>query len=187
MSSPIKAHVLTAMFTCLNGRVRTQLIAVALTIPFVLTACSSQSDSSPSMTPMVTESVSPQASASSSDSCAVLDQMQSSLSTAVTDLIANPDLVTAFEKEFDNQVGLLDDLVASMQGDSGEAQQLQTDLDTAVLAKDEALNTFNDAQQADNAFSKVLGMADAARSASDAMSAAEQVLVDLSAQLQCTQ
>lgn len=123
---------------------------------------------------------------SANDSCAVLDDMQSSLSTAVTDLIAQPNLVTAFEKEFDNQVAFLNDLVASMQGDSPEAQQLQTDLDAAVLAKDAAVSTFNDAQQADNAFSKTLGMADAALSAGDAVSAAVQVLVDLSAQLQCT-
>lgn len=101
---------------------------------------------------MVSESGSPQVGGSANDSCAVLDDMQSSLSTAVTDLIAQPNLVTAFEKEFDNQVAFLNDLVASMQGDSPEAQQLQTDLDAAVLAKDAAVSTFNDAQQADNAF-----------------------------------
>ncbi len=73
----------------------------------------------------------------------------------------------------------------SLQGDSAEAQQLQADLDAAVLAKDEVLNKFNDAQQDDNALSKILDMADAALSARDAVSAAGQVLNELSIQLQC--
>jgi len=112
--------------------------------------------------------------------------MQSSLSTAVSELMANPDLATAFEAEFDKQAALLLDLISSLHGDSVEGQKLQADLDAAVLAKEAAVNTFNDAQQADNAFSKTLGMADAALSAGDALSASQQVLVDLSAQLQCT-
>ncbi len=177
--------MLAHLMSCLNVRVRKQLIAVALAIPLVLTACSSQSESSSSMTPMVTESASPSPSEIINDSCAVLDQMQTSLSTAVTDLVTNPDLVTAFEKEFDNQVALLDDLIVSLQGDSAEAQQLQTDLDAAVLAKDEVLNKFNGAQQDDNALSKILGMTDAGFSARDAVSAAGQVLNELSIQLQC--
>jgi len=117
--------------------VHKQLIAVASIIPFMLVACSSQSESSPVMTPMATQSASPQPSVS--DSCAVLEQMQVSLSTAVSDLIANPDLVTEFETEIDNQVALLNDLVSSLQGDSVEGQQLQTDLDAVVLAKDKAV------------------------------------------------
>lgn len=136
------------------------------------------------MTPMATQSASPQPSVS--DSCAVLEQMQVSLSTAVSDLIANPDLVTEFETEIDNQVALLNDLVSSLQGDSVEGQQLQTDLDAVVLAKDRAVKIFNDAQQEDNAFSKTLGMANAALTARDAVSAAGQVLADIGAQLQCT-
>ena len=48
------------------------------------------------------------------------------------------------------------------------------------------MKTFNEAQQEDNVFSKTLGMADAALSARDAVAAAEQVLVDLNAQLQCS-
>ena len=136
------------------------------------------------MTPMATQSASPQPSVS--DSCAVLEQMQVSLSTAVSDLIANPDLVTEFETEIDNQVVLLNDLVSSLQGDSVEGQQLQTDLDAVVLAKDKAVQIFNDAQQEDNAFSKTLGMANAALTARDAVSAAGQVLADIGAQLQCT-
>lgn len=136
------------------------------------------------MTPMATQSASPQPSVS--DSCAVLEQMQVSLSTAVSDLIANPDLVTEFETEIDNQVVLLHDLVSSLQGDSVEGQQLQTDLDAVVLAKDKAVQIFNDAQQEDNAFSKTLGMANAALTARDAVSAAGQVLADIGAQLQCT-
>lgn len=136
------------------------------------------------MTPMVTQSASPQPSVS--DSCAVLEQMQVSLSTAVSDLIANPDLVTEFETEIDNQVALLNDLVSSLQGDSVEGQQLQTDLDAVVLAKDNVVQIFNDAQQEDNAFSKTLGMANAALTARDAVSAAGQVLADIGAQLQCT-
>lgn len=136
------------------------------------------------MTPMATQSASPQPSVS--DSCAVLEQMQVSLSTAVSDLIANPDLVTEFETEIDNQVALLNDLVSSLQGDSVEGQQLQTDLDAVVLAKDKAVQIFNDAQQEDNAFSKTLGMANAALTARDAVSAAGQVLADIGAQLQCT-
>ena len=59
------------------------------------------------MTPMVSESATPTQSEIASDPCVVLDQMQASLSTAVADLVANPDLVTAFEKEFDNQVAFL--------------------------------------------------------------------------------
>ena len=98
--------------------VRTQrIIAVALAIPFVLSACSSESESSPPMTPITptaTESASPVPSENSGDPCAVLDKMQASLSTAVVDLIANPDLATAFETEFDNQVALLNDLVSSL-------------------------------------------------------------------------
>jgi TRAP-type mannitol/chloroaromatic compound transport system substrate-binding protein len=137
------------------------------------------------MTPTVTKSASPDASVNRSESCAVLDQMQSSLSTAVTDLIADPDLVVAFEKEFDNQLASLDDLTASLQGGSAEQIKLQTDIDAAVLAKDEALQTFKEAQQADNAFAKTLGLAEAALSARDAVSAAEQVFVDLSVQLHC--
>ncbi len=133
---------------------------------------------------MATQSASPQPSVS--DSCAVLEQMQVSLSTAVSDLIANPDLVTEFETEIDNQVALLNDLVSSLQGDSVEGQQLQTDLDAVVLAKDKAVQIFNDAQQEDNAFSKTLGMANAALTARDAVSAAGQVLADIGAQLQCT-
>ncbi len=136
------------------------------------------------MTPMATQSASPQPSVS--DSCAVLEQMQVSLSTAVSDLIANPDLVTEFETEIDNQVALLNGLVSSLQGDSVEGQQLQTDLDAVVLAKDKAVQIFNDAQQEDNAFSKTLGMANAALTARDAVSAAGQVLADIGAQLQCT-
>jgi hypothetical protein len=112
--------------------------------------------------------------------------MQVSLSTAVSDLIANPDLVTEFETEIDNQVALLNDLVSSLQGDSVEGQQLQTDLDAVVSAKDKAVKIFNDAQQEDNAFSKTLGMANAALTARDAVSAAGQVLADIGAQLQCT-
>jgi hypothetical protein len=131
------------------------------------------------------ESASPQGNTGASDACAVLDQMQLSLSTAVTDLIANPDLVTAFNAEFDNQVALLNDLVESLQGDSPEQQKLQTDLDTAVRAKDDAVKTFNEAQQEDNVFSKTLGMANAALSARDALTAAEQVLGGLTGQLQC--
>lgn len=161
-----------------------KLIAVASIIPFLLVACSSQSESSPVMTPMATQSASPQPSVS--DSCAVLEQMQVSLSTAVSDLIANPDLVTEFETEIDNQVVLLNDLVSSLQGDSVEGQQLQTDLDAVVSAKDKAVQIFNDAQQEDNAFSKTLGMANAALTARDAVSAAGQVLADIGAQLQCT-
>jgi len=133
---------------------------------------------------MATQSASPQPSVS--DSCAVLEQMQVSLSTAVSDLIANPDLVTEFETEIDNQVALLNDLVSSLQGDSVEGQQLQTDLDAVVSAKDKAVQIFNDAQQEDNAFSKTLGMANAALTARDAVSAAGQVLADIGAQLQCT-
>ncbi len=105
--------MLTAMFTCLNDQVRKQFSAVALTILFVLTACSSQSESSPSMTPIVTKSASPSPSEIINDSCAVLNQMQTSLSTAVTGLVTNPDLVTAFEKELDNQVVLLNDRKAA--------------------------------------------------------------------------
>jgi len=164
--------------------VHKQLIAVASIIPFLLVACASQSESSPVMTPMATQSASPQPSVS--DSCAVLEQMQVSLSTAVSDLIANPDLVTEFETEIDNQVALLNDLVSSLQGDSVEGQQLQTDLDAVVSAKDKAVQIFNDAQQEDNAFSKTLGMANAALTARDAVSAAGQVLADIGAQLQCT-
>ena len=98
------------------------------------------------ITPTVTESASPVPGENVGDPCAVLDQMQASLSTAVVDLLANPDLATAFETEFDNQVALLNDLVSSLQGDSTEQQQLQVDLDAALLAKDEALNKFNEAQ-----------------------------------------
>jgi hypothetical protein len=111
--------------------------------------------------------------------------MQLSLSTAVTDLVANPDLVAAFGSEFDNQVALLNDLVESLQGDSPGQQNLQTNLDLAVSAKDDAVKTFNDAQQEDNVFAKTLGMAKAALSARDAVTAAERLLVDLNGQLQC--
>jgi len=131
------------------------------------------------------ESANPQGRSDTSDACAVLDQMQLSLSTAVTDLVANPDLVAAFGAEFDNQVALLNDLVESLQGDSLEQQNLQTNLDLAVSAKDDAVKTFNDAQQEDNVFAKTLGMAKAALSARDAVTAAERLLVDLNGQLQC--
>ena len=134
---------------------------------------------------MVTESASPAPSESVGDPCAVLDQMQASLSTAVAGLVANPDLVTAFETEFDNQVALLNDLVSSLQGDSADQQQLQVDLDAALLAKDEALNKFNDAQEAENAFSQALGMADAALSARHAVTSAQRVLDALGNQLMC--
>jgi len=171
--------------------VRTQrIIAVALTIPFVLSACSSESESSPSMTPITptaTESAGPVPSENSGDPCAVLDKMQASLSTAVVDLIANPDLATAFETEFDNQVALLNDLVSSLQGDSAEQQQLQVDLDAALLAKDEALNKFNEAQEAESALSQALGMADAALSARDAVTSAQRVLDAVGNQLTCDQ
>lgn len=132
------------------------------------------------------ESSNPQDNVGTSDACAVIDQMQLSLSTAVTDLIANPDLVTAFDTEFDNQVALLVNLVESLQGDSPEQQQLQTDLEAAVSAKEDAVNTFNNAQQENNILSKTLGMADAALSARDAVTAATRVLVNLNGQLQCT-
>lgn len=171
-----------------------QLIAFALTVPLLLTACSSPSDSNPLSVPtttdtatdMAVESASPQGNADTNDACAVIDQMQLSLSTAVTDLIANPDLVTAFDTEFDNQVALLNDLVESLQGDTLGQQQLQTDLDAAVSAKEDAVKIFNEAQQEENVFSKTLGIANAALSARDAVAAAEQVLVDLNAQLQCS-
>lgn len=135
---------------------------------------------------MASESAVPQLSESMKDPCEVLDEMQLSLSTAVGDLVANPDLSTAFEAEFENQVALLNDLIGSLQGDSAEQQQLQTDLDLAVLAKEDALRTFTDAQQSDNAFAVTLGMADAALLARDAVIAAEKVINDLNGQLQCT-
>jgi hypothetical protein len=93
----------------------------------------------------------------------------------VTDLIAKPDLVSAFSSEFDNQVILLNDLVQSLQGDTAEQQKFQADLDAAVSAKDDAVQKFNDAQLEENAFSKTLGMADAALSARDSVIAAEKV------------
>jgi hypothetical protein len=141
--------------------------------------------SDPAETDTAVEPSNPQSTAAASDPCAVLDQMQSSLSTAVTDLIANPDLVSAFSSEFDNQVVLLNDLVESLQSDTAEQQKLQTDLDAAVTAKDDAVQKFNDAQSEENAFTKTLGMADAALSARDAVTAAEKVLSDLTGQLQC--
>lgn len=134
---------------------------------------------------MASESDSPQESAGTSDACAVVDQMQLSLSTALTDLVANPDLVSAFDTEFNNQVALLNDLVESLQGDSPEQQKLQSDLDAALSAKEDAVKVFNEAQQEDNVLSKTLGMAKAALSARDAITAAEQVLGDLTGQLQC--
>ena len=172
---------------------RKQLIALALAFPLLLSACSTQntvlndsnlsSDLGVADTPVETSN--PQSSAESSDACAVLDQMQSSLTTAVTDLIANPDLVSAFSSEFDNQVILLNDLVESLEGDTAEQQKLQADLDAAVSAKDDAVQKFNDAQLEENAFSKTLGMADAALSARDSVIAAEKVLTGLTGQLQC--
>lgn len=137
-------------------------------------------------TDMPVESASPQGNTDTKDACSVLEEMQLSLSNAVTDLIANPDLVAAFDREFDNQVALLNDLVESLQGDSPEQQKLQTDLAAAVSAKEDALKIFNEAQQEDNVFSKTLGLADAALSVRDAVTAAEQVLGDLTGQLQCT-
>lgn len=89
-------------------------IAGVLTALLLLTACSSQSESSPLITYMITEPASPQPTVSLSDSCDAHDQMQLSLSTAVSNLITNPDLVTAFESEFENQVALLNELIASL-------------------------------------------------------------------------
>lgn len=111
--------------------------------------------------------------------------MQLSLSTAVTDLVANPDLVSTFDAEFAKQVALLNDLINSLQGDSPEQQKLQADLETALRAKEDAVTIFNEAQIEDNVFSKTLGMAKAALSAGEAVSAAEQVLSGLTGQLQC--
>jgi hypothetical protein len=173
--------------------VHKQLIAFALTVPLLLTACSSPSDSNPLSAPTTTdtatdtavESASPQGNTDTKDACSIIEEMQLSLSTAVAGLIANPDLVTAFDSEFNNQIALLNDLIESLQGDSMEQQQLQTDLDAAESAKDDAVKTFNEAQKEDNVFSKTLGMADAALSGRDAVTAAEKVLVDLNAQLQC--
>lgn len=170
-----------------------QLIATVLAFPLLLGACSAQNtvlndmslSSDPAATATAVEPSDSQSSAAASDPCDVLDQMQSSLSTAVTDLIANPDLVTAFDTEFDNQVVLINDLVESLQGETAEQQKLQADLDAAVLAKEDAVKTFNEAQLEENVFAKTLGMADAALSARDAVTAAEQVLVDLNEQLQC--
>jgi hypothetical protein len=62
---------------------------------------------------------------------------------------------------------------------------LQLDLDAALLAKDDALNKFNSAQQEENVINKTLGIADAALSARDAVGAAEQVLADLNVVSQC--
>jgi hypothetical protein len=169
--------------------VHKQLIAFTLVVPLLLAACSSSDDSNLSPAPAATdttiESTSPEESTGTSDACAVIDQMQLSLSTALTDLVANPDLVSAFNTEFDNQVALLNDLVESLQGESPEQQKLQSDLDAALIAKEDAVKIFNDAQQEDNVLSKTLGMANAALSARDAITAADQVLGDLTAQLQC--
>lgn len=178
---------------CFNISVHKQLIALAIALPLLLSGCVSENSalddpnlsSDPAATDTAVEPSNPQSSVVASDPCDVLDQMQSSLSTAVTDLIANPDLVTAFETEFDNQVVLLNELIEALQGDTAEQQKLQADLDAAVLAKEEAVKTFNEAQLEENAFAKTLGMADAALSARDAVTAAEQVLVDLNGQLQC--
>jgi hypothetical protein len=166
--------------------VHKQLIAFTLTVPLLLTACSSQNDSNPLSSPMASESASPEVNTATNDACAVIDQMQLSLSTAVTDLIANPDLVTAFNTEFDNQVALLNDLVESLQGGSPEQQKSQSDLEAALSAKEDAVEIFNEAQQEDNVLSKTLGLANAALSARDAVTAAEQVLSNLTGQLQCT-
>jgi len=173
--------------------VNKQLIAVALSLPLLLSACSAQNSalndmdlsSDPAATETAVEPANPQSSAEESDACAVLDQMQTSLSTAVTELVANPDLVSSFNSEFDNQVVLLNDLVESLQGDTAEQQKFRADLDEAVTAKNDAVQKFNDAQLEENAFSKTLGMADAALSAGSAVSAAEKVLTDLTGQLQC--
>jgi hypothetical protein len=173
--------------------VHKQLIALALVLPLLLSGCASENSalddsnlsSDPAATDTAVEPSNPQSSVVASDPCDVLDQMQASLSTAVTDLIANPDLVTAFETEFDNQVILLNDLIESLQGDTAEQKKLQADIDAAVTAKNDAVQKFNDAQLEDNILSKTLGMADAALSARDAVTAAEQVLVDLNGQLQC--
>ena len=170
-----------------------QFIAVVLSLPLLLSACSAQNsaldDMDPSSDPAATETAvepaNPQSSAESSDTCAVLDQMQLSLSTAVTDLADNPDLVSAFNSEFDNQVVLLNDLVESLRGDTAEQQKFEADLDEAILAKNDAVKKFNDAQSEENAFSKTLGMADAALSAGSAVTAAQSVLTDLTGQLQC--
>ena len=172
---------------------RKKLVALALALPLLLSACSTQNSalndvnlsSDPAETDTAVEPSNPQSSAAASDACAVLDQMQSSLSTAVTDLIANPDLVSAFNSEFDNQVILLNELGKSLQGNTAEQQKFQTDLDAAVTAKNDAVKKFNDAQSEENAFSKTLGMADAALSARDAVTAAQSVLTDLTGQLQC--
>jgi hypothetical protein len=173
--------------------VHKQLIALAIALPLLLSACSAQNSalndmdlsSDPAATETAVEPANPQSSAEESDVCAVLDQMQLSLSTAVTDLAANPDLVSAFNSEFDNQVVLLNDLVDSLQGDTAEQQKFQADLDEAVTAKNDAVQKFNDAQLEENAFSKTLGMADAALSAGSAVTAAQSVLTDLTGQLQC--
>ncbi len=170
-----------------------KLIALALALPLLLSACSAQNSvlndtnlsSDQAVPDTAAEPSNPQSSAAASDPCDVLDQMQSSLSSAVTDLIANPDLVSAFSSEFDNQVVLLNDLVESLQGDTAEQQKFRADLDAAVMAKNDAVQKFNDAQLEENAFSKTLGMADAALSARDAVTAAEKVLTNLTGQLQC--
>jgi hypothetical protein len=168
--------------------VHKQLVALALAVPLLLTACSEQNSEQTSTQSDVNTSVepaNPEPSKNTSDACAVIDQMQSSLSTAVTDLVENPDFVTAFNSEFDNQVILLIKLIESLQGDTPEQQKLRADLDAAVSAKDDAVQKFNDAQLEENAFSKTLGMADAALSARDAVVAAEKVLTGLTGQLQC--
>ena len=80
---------------------------------------------------------------------------------------------------------MLNDLVESLRGDTAEQQKFEADLDEAILAKNDAVKKFNDAQSEENAFSKTLGMADAALSAGSAVTAAQSVLTDLTGQLQC--
>ena len=95
-----------------------QLVALALAVPLLLTACSEQNSEQNSTQSEVNTSVepaNPEPSTNTSEACAVIDQMQSSLSTAVTDLVENPDFVTAFNAEFDNQVVLLIKLIESLQ------------------------------------------------------------------------
>lgn len=123
----------------------------------------------------------------SSGACAVLDGMEQQFTQSVADFLADPsqDAVVFLENEFNAQVLLLTTTIDAEGADPEIREQLNSDVNTAIEQKDEAIRQFNESTQTDNILQKGVLLAGAVVAAQDAVGTAQSILADLSTQLNC--
>ena len=114
------------------------------------------------------------------DSCLLVAQMESTLSTSVADFIADPqqDALTSLEATFNQEIELLSQLMNSV-------GMNPADLDAVIASKDLALAKVDEANASDNILQKGIALAAAASAAQDTVTSAQEILSGLSAQLDC--